>query len=42
MKRSDESEEASVPAGVGARLLLTLTPFVAAFLVWVVLRWVTG
>lgn len=42
MTRSTEPDDDTVPAGVGARLILTLTPFVAAALVWVVLRWLTG
>lgn len=35
-------DDESVPAGWGPRLILTATPFVAAALVWWVLRWITG
>lgn len=36
-----EPDEDSVPAGAGARLILTLTPFLAVAVVWLVLRWIT-
>lgn len=39
---SGPPEDDGVPAGIGARLILTATPFVAAALVWFLLRWVTG
>ncbi len=37
-----DEEEALAPAGLVPRLLLTLTPFVAGALIWLVFRWLGG
>jgi hypothetical protein len=41
VSRAPQDDE-GVPAGFGPRLILTATPFVAAALVWWVLRWLGG